>query len=329
MMLVPVTAEAARCPVVPKSGPFQRPDREGEQTRVSVGIFMIDLVRIDDVDQTFRADFMLEMKWKDPRLAHGKTGGPTCILNLDEVWHPHVLVLNQRGLAKEFDEIVEIDSLGNVLYIQRYYGELSVPLNLRNFPFDQQTLRIRALSDVYGPAEVLFVVDESMAGRSETLSIADWSIGGWAAEASVFYFAPAALDLSAFDYKVQATRHPGYYFLRAILPLMIIIFVSWTVFWLDPSHLGTQIGLSATTIVMLFVFQLKLGDILPRISYLTRTDWFVLASQALVFLALVESITSGTLATAGKQAFAKRLDRLSRWAFPAAFAALLVFAFWV
>ncbi len=137
------------------------------------------------------------------------------------------------------------------------------------------------------------------------------------------------MDLSAIEYVLQATRHPGYYFSRAIIPLMIIIFVSWSVFWLDPSHLGTQISLSVTTIVMLFIFQLKLGDILPRISYLTRTDQFVLASQVLVFLALIESIASGTLAAAGKQALAKKLDRLSRWASPAAFFVVLLIAFWV
>jgi gamma-aminobutyric acid receptor subunit beta len=329
MMIVPATAEAGRCPVVPKYGAFERPDREGEQTRVFFGIFVIDLAKIDDVDQTFRADFMLEMKWKDPRLAHGKAGGPKCILNLDEVWQPYVIIVNQRELKKAFNDVVEIDGLGNVLYIQRLHGELTMPLDLRDFPFDQQTLRITAVSTVYGPDELILVLDESMAGREERLSIADWSVGRWAGETTVFYFEPAALDLSGFEYELEVARQPGYYFLRAIIPMMMIIFVSWTVFWLDPSHLGTQIGLSATVIVVLFIFQLKLGDILPRVSYLTRTDHFVLGSQLLVILALVEAVASGTLATAGNQALARKIDRLSRWVFPALFAALVIFAFLV
>lgn len=329
IMLVPLAAHAGRCSTVPKIGLFERPDTEGGPTRVLIGIYVIDLTQIDDIDQTFRADFVMELKWRDPRLAREKAGRQTCVLRLDEVWHPHVLVLNQRALARAFDDIVEIDAQGGVTYIQRYQGWLSVSLNLRDFPFDRQTLRIKILSRDYGPDEVSFVDDEGVTGRRETLSIADWSIGPATSEVSVFYFEPGAVDLSRFNYELEARRHPGYYFLRAIFPLMIIIFVSWTVFWLDPSQLGTQIGLSATTIVMLFVFQLKLGDLLPRISYLTRTDLFVLASQVLVFLALVQSIISGTLAVSGKQTLARRLDRWARFIFPASFVVVLLIAFWV
>ncbi len=138
ILLVPITAESARCPVTPKSSPLRRPDREGEQTRVPVGIYAVDIFQIDDVDQAFRVDFVLTMRWKDPRLAGEKPGRPTCILRLDKVWHPRVVILNRRGLKKEFDDVVEIDPQGNVFYVRRYQGELSVPLDLRDFPFDQQ-----------------------------------------------------------------------------------------------------------------------------------------------------------------------------------------------
>jgi hypothetical protein len=104
--------------------------------------------------------------------------------------------------------------------------------------------------------------------------------------------------------------------------------MSWAVFWLDPVHLGTQVGLSATTMVILVIFQLNLGAVLPRVSYLTRVDYFTLGSLILVFLALVEAVTSGTIAAKGKHALAQRLDRWSRVVFPTSFVLLLIIAFW-
>ncbi len=109
---------------------------------------------------------------------------------------------------------------------------------------------------------------------------------------------------------------------------MLFIFMSWTVFWLDPEHLATQVGLAATTMVILVVFQLNIGAVLPRVSYLTRMDYFVLGSSFLVFLALIEAVTSGTIAAQGKHVLAKKLDRWSRVVFPTSFILLLIFAFW-
>ncbi|MBW8065789.1 MAG: hypothetical protein FVQ04_07925, partial [Nitrospira sp.] len=178
----------------------------------------------------------------------------------------------------------------------------------------------------YGPEEVLLVDNKGVTGRQDTFSIAEWSIGPGATRVGTWYFAPQDRNFSRFDYEFEATRRSGFYVWKVIVPLMLFIFMSWAVFWLDPVHLGTQIGLSATVMVILVIFQLNLGTILPRVSYLTRVDYFVLGSLILVFLALVEAVMSGVIAARGKEALARKLDRRSRWAFPASFLMLIAFA---
>ena len=144
-----------------------------------------------------------------------------------------------------------------------------------------------------------------------------------------FYFAPQNRLLSQFEYEVTATRHAGFYVRKVIFPLILVIIMSWAVFWLDPVHLATQVGLSATVMVILVIFELNLGTLLPRVSYSTRVDTFLLGSRLLVFLALVEAVTTGILAAGGKEALARRLDRWARWVFPASFVVVLVLAFWL
>ncbi|MFQ5931317.1 MAG: hypothetical protein ACE5MM_02800, partial [Nitrospiraceae bacterium] len=191
-----------------------------------------------------------------------------------------------------------------------------------------QVFPITIISAKYGPEEIVFSVDETITGRADALSIADWSIGPSVAKAGYFYFTPQKRLLARFDYELPATRHVGFYLRTVIVPLTLFIFMSWAVFWIDPTLLTTQVSLSATVMVILVIFQLKLGTLLPRVPYSTRVDAFVQGSQILVFLALVEAVTAGVLAAGGREALARRLDRWARWAFPAAFAALLIIAFW-
>ncbi len=47
----------------------------------------------------------------------------------------------------------------------------------------------------------------------------------------------------------------------------------------------------------LIAYRFLLGGMLPRISYLTRLDYFLLGSTVLVFLALVEAACTSRLAT--------------------------------
>jgi gamma-aminobutyric acid receptor subunit beta len=331
LMVVPVDAQppsqaatANRC-AVPLQNTGERPDPKGVPTQVLIGIYVIDIGRINDVEQSFSADVFLQLRWKDPRLA----SVAHCKFTLNEVWNPRVFFINQASVSKEFEDIVVVGPEGGALYRQRFVGEVSSPIDLREFPLDRQVFRLRFLARGYTPEEVAFVPDERIDGREELFSIATWSIGPLTKQIGTFYFAPQDRSFSRIDYELIGTRRAGFYVWKVIFPLMLFVFMSWAVFWLDPSQLGTQVGLSATVMVICVIFMLNLGTVLPKVPYLTRVDRFVVGSLVLVFLALVQAITSGALAAKGKQDLARKLDRWSRGVFPTSFAVLLVIAFFL
>jgi hypothetical protein len=61
-----------------------RPNADGPPTRVSVGLYMIDLMEINDINQTLTGDFGLVQNWVDPRLS--KLEG--CGIPVSEIWSP-------------------------------------------------------------------------------------------------------------------------------------------------------------------------------------------------------------------------------------------------
>ena len=310
-----------------------RPDPKGPPTKVSVQIFVIDIQSVDNVKQQFTADFTLGLAWKDPRLIDtpGDSALIVCKLGLNEVWDPKIQILNRRDAHKRWPEVVEVYADGTVVYVQRFYGTFGAPFDLHSFPFDRQVLPISVVS-IPDVDEVEFVIVE--ADRAETFSIADWSIGQGKSDLEVLQVADGLLrggeqvHLPRLNYQFAVQRHTSYYMWKVMGPLAIIIFMSWAVFWIDPTQIGVQVGIATTAILTLIAFLFSLEARLPRISYLTRIDYFIFGSLTLVFLAFLQAIVTCSLGFQGNIALARRIDVWSRWVFPLSFVLVGIFVLW-
>jgi hypothetical protein len=300
---------AAEC-AVSQNITSTRPDPHGVPTKVAVGIYIIDVSEINDVSQIYHVDFFFTLNWSDPRLSSKmhRTSSEMCTYKLDEIWHPHINIVNQRDIKKAFDDIVEVDKEGNVLYRQRLYGTLTSPLDLRDFPFDKQALPISIASFRYGPEEVTLVIDEQRTGRVETFSLQGWSLTLGETQIKTEYIKPQDRNLSRLDAHLVAQRHVGFYLLKVLLPFALIVFMAGTVFLIDPTETGPQVGISTASVLTLIAFQFSLGYHLPKISYITQADRFAFGSTILVFLALGEAIITARLAKKGKEKLARKID---------------------
>ncbi|RLC67572.1 MAG: hypothetical protein DRH97_04665, partial [Chloroflexi bacterium] len=114
-----------------------------------------------------------------------------------------------------------------------------------------------------------------------------------------------------------------------IIPLVLIIMMSFTVFWVDPKELGPQLGIAATSMLTLIAFQFAINSYLPRIFYLTRMDLLVLGATILVFLALTEAVITSLLAKNNRRELALVVDRCARIIFPATFILFFGYVFFV
>ena len=94
---------------------LERPDPKGTPTPVSVGIYVLDIEKIDDSTHSFSTDFQLRVSWKDPRLANPAIDQDvgSCQYEWSEVWSPGIELLDRRGLEKLSEDIVEIDILAD------------------------------------------------------------------------------------------------------------------------------------------------------------------------------------------------------------------------
>jgi len=303
-----------------------RPDQPGIPTTVTVAFFLVDLTEVDDVGQSLTGDFMVLQTWTDPRLE--ELAG--CQIPLTDVWHPQLDFLNSGVLTARRSgpaDQVDIATGGVVQHQQRYYGSLATYHSLREFPFDQQAFPISLLSPEYAEDEVTLAVNEAQTGRRNVLNISDWTIDSTSATTGTYVTETIGRRLSTYEFRISAKREAGFYIWKVIVPLILIVAMSWTVFWVSPAQFGPQIGLSATAMLTLIAFQFALVNVLPRLAYFTVLDEFIVGSTVIVFLALVEAVAASFLVSKERTPLALRVDAVCRWAFPAAFVVLIVLVF--
>ena len=292
--------------------------------------FVKDIDTVDTPNQSFEASLYFELRWQDSRLSHhgqGEVARP-----LSQVWTPRVRIVNQQRVWRALPEIVEISPDGEVVYRQHLWGSFSQPLDLKDFPFDRQVLTLQFLAAGYTPEEITFMPDpDSVSGVTRDPSVPDWELRDWKLESKPVALSPGEDPVAGAALTIEAERRREFFIFKVITPLIFIVAMSWLVFWIDPKQASTQISVAVTAMLTLIAYRFVIGASLPRLPYLTRLDYFILAATALVFAALVQVVITASYAQHDQLARARRIDRIARWAFPVAFIVLtletLVFRF--
>ena len=304
-----------------------RPDPDGTLTQIKTAVIVLDVSSINGASQTFTANVAMIAEWKDDRLA-GQSDRSSVSLNT--IWNPQLQILNQQRVLKTLPDIAEIDPDGTVRIIQRYWGMFSNPLDLQDFPLDQHEFNIQFMATAGDVSTInMFAADEEQmrSGLTEKLSIPDWDIVEWNVSNDPVELITGMVEVPGFRFSFDAKRHVGYYLTKVLIPLIMIVMMSWIVFWIHPTESGSGISVSVTSMLTLIAYRFAIGTSLPKLSYLTRMDFFILFATIMVFIALLETIWTSRLVKNERVEVAASIDRACRIIFPLTFTIVFVVVF--
>jgi len=303
-----------------------RPDTAGTPTPVGIGMFFLQIFDIDDLEATFEADIFYLRYWKDPRLREPGRGKSYAICKgpLEGLWIPTLDIQNLRELAERGDSYAIIDAEGNVLLVERLDIILSNPMDLSDFPFDKQKLQVRVEPLWLSDKELSLYPLANYCRKAEGLDVNSWKIDEPVAKVSNEYAPFRGMHYFSMDISLQIQRETNFFLYKLIIPLVLIVLMSWSIFWVNPTVVAPQLGLGATSMLTIIAYQFALANMLPKISYQTRADGFILGSLGLVFLALAEAVTTAWLVHIEKNQIALKIDRVCRIGFPLAYAAVIL-----
>ncbi|MBW2587681.1 MAG: hypothetical protein JRD92_12155 [Deltaproteobacteria bacterium] len=121
---------------------------------------------------------------------------------------------------------------------------------------------------------------------------------------------------------MEVERQSFFMIRLVVFPLILIVMLSWSVFWMDRSSLGERISVSFIGILTAVAYQTVVSEILPQISYMTLMHGFLNLSFIIMCATVVINLVVGKLDQAGKPEAGNRVDRRSRWIFPLSYLGL-------
>ena len=298
-----------------------RPAPEGTKTLVELNYFILALSDIvKGGEQTFSVDFYLDMHWTDERLI----GESEDEVEWDEVWKPGIEITNSIEAKTEFENFLLDDETGRVTYQTRYRAKLIASfMNLRAFPFDAQVLNISFESGAHAADEVelqmLRTAGSNVASRLvQEGGLAEW---GFASLREVERVNTLEFDDSQYsnlEVQVVVRRHSGYYVKKIMLTVLLIVGMSWSVLWIDPTEVADRIAISTTLGLTAIAFNFVVNDALPKIPYFTSMDYYLTLSFFAIVFTVLENVVSFYISQGGvghdaaaAMAAAKDLDFIS------------------
>ena len=310
---------------IPACGGLDIPPTEDDKPLiVYVSLGINDIFNVDDNRQIISLTMVGRFRWKDPRLVHD---GPNNIKRrLEEIWFPYLNAVSLQNAWSAAPKYAEIFPDGEVVYRINVRGEFSQSLNLRAYPFDRQIIRVPIVTE-YSEDDVVLIPDpENPSYAAEKFTVADWDIQNFGIRSAESKLNQYEIG-SRFEVYVEAVRRSNFVIIKIIIPLMLIVGMSWIVFWIDPLEIRSQFSVSVTTVLTLIAYHISLVARLPEIPYLTRMDVFIFGSTIMVFSSLLEVVMTSHLAAIGRVDRARRIDIKCRWLFPIVFAAVILFSF--
>ncbi|XP_072368701.1 glycine receptor subunit alpha-1 isoform X2 [Scyliorhinus torazame] len=146
-----------------------RPNFKGPPVNVTCNIFINSFGSIAETTMDYRLNIFLRQQWNDPRLAYSEFPDDSLDLDpsmLDSIWKPDLFFANEKGA--HFHEITTDNKLlrifknGNVLYSIRLTLSLACPMDLKNFPMDVQTCIMQLESWKFTCIEARFHLERQM-----------------------------------------------------------------------------------------------------------------------------------------------------------------------
>jgi hypothetical protein len=298
---------------------------------VRIGIKLEQITSVDQKAENYGVVATLAMNWRDPGLAFD----PETVQDRFQIYEgdafsaemsrggqnwPKFTVVNQQGNRWVQNRLVVIRPEGEAAYLERFSTTLQAPdFDFRNFPFDVQKFFIRI--DLLA-AEWMFSLEE-IEGYSqvgEKLGEEEWVVTDLATS-----FARGSIlqrPVPRYNFEFLAKRHVEYYFFRILLPLAVIISVSWVLFFLK--DYAKRVDAAGANLLLFIAFNFAISHDLPRLGYLTFLDTLLISAFLVTAVVLILSVYLRREEMKGRETFVATVDRYVITFYPLAYIATII-----
>lgn len=302
---------------------------------VRIGLVIRNIIAIDEVKENWQVSGLLVAKWTDRSLRYRPRGQGQLYRELpDNMWKPDFELTNEESPTnfRFVDLYVEPD--GTVTFAQTFTATLSTNSDLRRFPFDSQVLPLIVQASGDDLDRTILKPDRpgSALWNRDYVALAHWqALGLTERVGTVTGSAGRASDV---EFGLKVRRNSKSYVLKFIVPLLLLVIISWVTFWLSHEEFKTkdQLQSAVATLLIVVAFNITATTLLPRTEYITYIDALLFTCFIFVIISIATIVGTHLLQINRSAQSALFVRRLAGIVLPVTFViaqAVLFFAFHV
>ena len=298
-----------------------------EPIPVKVGVKLQQITGVDQKSENYGAVYSLRMKWQDPRLAF-RPDECQCEYKVfynddfakyasqQDIEWPTFVIENQQNNRWVQNKAVEVNPDGSATYFERFTTDLQAPdFEFRTFPFDEQQFYVHV--DSLFPVDTFtFEPDNDFTEIGTQLGEEEWYITDSQSTVTSGSFSTEAAT-PRFELRFWAKRHLTFYIFRILVPLGLIIAVSWITFFLQ--DFGKRVDVTSANLLLFFAYNFTIANDLPRLGYMTYLDALLVGTFIISVLTLGYNVYLKRQESKGRETRARQIDRYMIWLYPLGF----------
>lgn len=261
-----------------------------EPKDVLVSIYVLNIGKYDISTGSFTADFYLDMK-------HDADIDPT---NFEFA----------NGRATNTDTIIATPTE----HFYRIQADLVSPVDLKNFPFDNQKLQIIIEDKKNTLAKLRYVPWLEQTQLDKSVIFVGWNIKNWSASTRIHDYPKWKEQYSQFVFDINISRIAISSFMKTFLPVIFIITIALASLTIHPTQQTfiTRLTMSTTCLIGAVMFHVSISNQIPPVGYLTFADKFMVVTYFLILYIFISIITIILLDHFKKTEQVQRVNQISK-----------------
>ena len=259
------------------------------------------LSNISTVNFTALVRFLVCFEWNDPRLA---SSGMTTNDLPGDLWGPDLIFENaMTDLEVSYGSFSLVNpATGRLKRTITFHGNVYNPMDLKGFPFDSDELEMKFVSisnwrtldgNRFGndPVRRVYTLHPMLYRKDVNFLVFGWmgkvnefQVMGWSHKVEIPDEAYLPIQ---FQLDFHLVRKSPYYYGKVFLPLLLLVTVSMSAFFVDVTTLQGRLEIIVTVLLSTIAFLHILEGALPKISSLSVVDRLVVLSLLSLFLSVV------------------------------------------
>lgn len=301
----------------------------GKPTQIDFSINVRNVLGVNEKEQLISLETSLRMYWRDPRVILDKAAlidQTTEYVTLNpkvakHFWIPDIFLdrAKEIRIPTFFTRPASLRVYNNSLlrYSSRFNFDMACIMDFRRFPVDEQLCEINFESFGHTNEQLIFAWQANSSNVNPNITLAQFLIDVDLEDS----YATDYYDLAypGIIMRIRLSREIGYHVVQTYIPSVVFVALAWLSMFIPPESVPGRVGMGMTTLLTLTAMFSAVRQEVPRVSYISFLDIWMVVCIIFVFACIMEFTVVTYALRKERKGLADKIEVTSRIFIPVAF----------